>query len=64
MTVLPVKVALVTGASKGISAGIAKHLPACGVNVAVNYAISREGVETTLATLQPGTLIEIALPRA
>jgi 3-oxoacyl-[acyl-carrier protein] reductase len=37
------KVAVVTGASKGIGAGIAKHLAAEGAAVVVNYASSKEG---------------------
>ncbi|HEY2585216.1 MAG TPA: glucose 1-dehydrogenase [Tepidisphaeraceae bacterium] len=39
------KVAVVTGASKGIGASIAKHLAAEGAAVVVNYASSREGAE-------------------
>jgi 3-oxoacyl-[acyl-carrier protein] reductase len=35
--------ALVTGASKGIGAGIAKGLAAAGASVVVNYAPSKEG---------------------
>lgn len=39
------KVAVVTGASKGIGAGIAKHLAAEGAAVVVNYSSSRDAAE-------------------
>lgn len=39
------KVAIVTGASKGIGAAIAKAFGAAGASVVVNYASSREGAD-------------------
>ena len=45
------KVAVVTGASKGIGASIAKHLAAEGASVVVNYASSKEGAEKVVAEI-------------
>jgi 3-oxoacyl-[acyl-carrier protein] reductase len=51
MNTLANKTALVTGASKGIGAAIAKALGAQGANVIVNYATSQAGADKTVAAI-------------
>src|SRR5215510_10402637 len=46
------KVAVVTGASKGIGASIAKHLADEGAAVIVNYASSKQGADRVVADIK------------
>ena len=48
------KIAVVTGASSGIGAGIAKALGAEGATVIVNYAKSKTGADAVVASIAAG----------
>jgi len=52
MSELNGKVAVVTGASKGIGAAIAKGLSEAGAAVVVNYASSKEGADKVVAEIK------------
>jgi 3-oxoacyl-[acyl-carrier protein] reductase len=51
MSKLEDKVAIVTGASKGIGAAIARHLADAGAAVVVNYVSSKEGADRVVADI-------------
>jgi 3-oxoacyl-ACP reductase-like protein len=53
MSDLKGKVAVVTGASKGIGAAIAKGLSAAGAAVVVNYSSSKEGADRVVRAMSP-----------
>lgn len=52
MSKLANKVAVVTGASKGIGAQTAKGLAAAGASVVVNYSSSKEGADSVVAEIR------------
>jgi 3-oxoacyl-[acyl-carrier protein] reductase len=51
MSTLANKIALVTGASKGIGASIAKHFGTAGATVIVNYSSSKPGADRIVAEI-------------
>lgn len=56
------KVALVTGASKGIGAGIAKAFGAAGAHVALAYGRDRDGAERAAAEIEAAGGRAVTLP--
>lgn len=61
MNKLKNKVAIVTGASKGIGASIAKHFAAEGAKVVVNYASSKEGADKVVKEITDNGGIAISV---
>jgi 3-oxoacyl-[acyl-carrier protein] reductase len=55
------KVAIVTGASKGIGAAIAKNFAAEGAKVVVNYAQSKEGADKIVKAITDNGGIAVAI---
>jgi 3-oxoacyl-[acyl-carrier protein] reductase len=61
MNKLENKVAVVTGASKGIGAAIAIHFAAAGAKVVVNYATSKEGADKVVKEITDNGGMAIAV---
>ena len=61
MSKLKNKVAVVTGASKGIGASIAKYFAAEGAKVVVNYALSKEGADSVVKEITDNGGIAISV---
>lgn len=61
MNILKNKVAIVTGASKGIGASIAKHFAREGAKVVVNYASSKEAADKVVKSISGDGGIAIAV---
>lgn len=61
MNKLENKVAVITGASKGIGASIAKHFAAEGAKVVVNFASSNEGAENVVRQIKDNGGIAISV---
>jgi 3-oxoacyl-[acyl-carrier protein] reductase len=61
MSKLKNKVAVVTGASKGIGAAIAKHFAAAGAKVVVNYASSKESADKVVKSITDNGGIAVAV---
>ncbi len=62
MNTLKNKIAIVTGASKGIGAAIAKGLAVAGASVTVNYGSDKDGADRTVAEIKSkgGNAIAVA----
>jgi 3-oxoacyl-[acyl-carrier protein] reductase len=61
MNKLENKVAVITGASKGIGASIAKYFAAEGAKVVVNYATSKEGADNVVKKITDNGGIAMAV---